>query len=511
MQKVAQPTQPITLPHLSAQPTSSLLKLLDAFLRRGLDLTVALLGLLLLSPVFFILSSVIRRDSPGPVFYRGPRAGLRGKPFGILKFRTMYDRPASFQGAKITAQDDDRITPLGRWLRDTKLNELPQLWNVLVGDMSLVGPRPEDPTIAAAWPDALKTELLSVRPGITSPATVLFRGEESMLSSTNVMDEYLRTILPSKLRLDSLYIRNRNLITDLDVLFWTAVILLPRVRTETIPTRMLYWGPLSRIFTHYLSWFCVDSLIALLAVSISGVVWRTAGPLDLGWPAAVLVALVTTLLFSAVNSLLGLDHVEWNRAPAGYTLLLALSTALSAFALLSTHQFVLVSASLPHGLIIDAGLLAFLGFVVVRYRERLLTGLASRWMALRGGVRAVGERVLIVGAGDNCTLAAWFFNRGQLGQAFNVVGLVDDDPRKHGQWIESFRVLGTTADIPALVKQHDIGIVLFTISNISPDERRRILQLCHASQILVVLLPDILADLTSKFRLANTISWEEVP
>ena len=107
-----------------------------------------LLGLFLLSPFFGIIAWAIKRDSPGPIFYRGRRVGRGGKEFTILKFRTMYECPESYAGPCITAKDDERIMPLGRWLRDTKINELPQLWNVLRGEMSLVGPRPEDPEIA---------------------------------------------------------------------------------------------------------------------------------------------------------------------------------------------------------------------------------------------------------------------------------------------------------------------------------------------------------------------------
>src|SRR5690242_16996551 len=104
-------------------------------LKRAFDILVSALGLLLLSPVFGLIALWIKRESPGPVFYRGPRLGKDGKPFLILKFRTMYERPESYQGPSVTAQGDRRITLLGGWLRETKLNELPQLWNVLVGEM----------------------------------------------------------------------------------------------------------------------------------------------------------------------------------------------------------------------------------------------------------------------------------------------------------------------------------------------------------------------------------------
>ncbi|HNZ14278.1 MAG TPA: sugar transferase, partial [Anaerolineaceae bacterium] len=133
---------------IQGRSTHKLAFRLDAFLRRTLDILAALGGLLFLAPFFAVIAIVIRRDSPGPVFYRGPRVGLHGKEFGILKFRTMYECPESYAGSAVTTSGDSRITPLGRWLRDSKINELPQLWNVLVGEMSLVGPRPEDPKLA---------------------------------------------------------------------------------------------------------------------------------------------------------------------------------------------------------------------------------------------------------------------------------------------------------------------------------------------------------------------------
>src|SRR5687768_9458953 len=186
--------------------------------KRLMDILAALVGLALLSPFFLIVGLLIKRDSPGPVFYRGARMGKDGRVFGILKFRTMREEAASHTGPSVTAQDDPRITPFGRWLRDTKLNELPQLWNVLVGEMSLVGPRPEDPEIAKTWPEAARREILSMRPGITSPASVAYHDEESRLKTESVMDDY-RNILPDKLRLDQLYVRHHTFITDLDALF----------------------------------------------------------------------------------------------------------------------------------------------------------------------------------------------------------------------------------------------------------------------------------------------------
>jgi lipopolysaccharide/colanic/teichoic acid biosynthesis glycosyltransferase len=196
--------------------------------KRLFDLLAAAIGLLLLSPLFLIIGWLIKRDSPGPVFYWGPRLGRGGRIFLMLKFRTMYENAESHQGARITARGDRRITRLGHRLRNTKINELPQLWNVFIGDMSLVGPRPEDPEIARAWSDEVRAEIVSVRPGITSPASILYHDEEDLLTAANVMNEYLRQISPDKLRLDRRYVRERSFIGDLVIIFKTMLVLMPR-------------------------------------------------------------------------------------------------------------------------------------------------------------------------------------------------------------------------------------------------------------------------------------------
>ena len=170
----------------------------SAPLKRALDVAFSLAALVLLAPFFGLVAVAIKRDSPGPVIYRGARVGREGKVFEILKFRTMYEAPESYSGPRVTAHDDPRVTPLGRWLRSTKLNELPQFWNVLVGEMSLVGPRPEDPFIAQSWPAAVRDEIFSVRPGITSPASVLYRNEEALLCAKDLFRQYVHELTPTR-------------------------------------------------------------------------------------------------------------------------------------------------------------------------------------------------------------------------------------------------------------------------------------------------------------------------
>jgi len=186
--------------------------------KRAFDLAVAALLLLLLWPLMLAIAAWIKLDSPGPVFFRQPRAGRHGVPFRIHKFRTMVaDAPQ--RGGALTLQDDARITRAGAWLRPRRLDELPQLLDVLAGTMSLVGPRPEVPAYVAHYPPALREAALSVRPGITSPAALEFLDEAAQLArAADPEREYIEVILPRKVQLAADYAAQRSLRGDLCVL-----------------------------------------------------------------------------------------------------------------------------------------------------------------------------------------------------------------------------------------------------------------------------------------------------
>lgn len=499
-------SQPVVNTKLRSGMTD-LRRLVDSAARRMLDISISLVGIVVLLPALALLAVLIKRDSPGPTFYWGERIGRHNRPFRILKFRTMYETGDSYNGPRVTGQGDPRITPFGHWLRDTKLNELPQLWNVLRGDMSLVGPRPEDRDFVNHWPADVRDVLLSVRPGITSPASVIYRDEESMLQTGNVVDQYLKIILPSKLRLDLIYVHHRSFLTDLDVLFWTLLALLPQLKTRRVPEHLLFWGPLARFISRYISWFFLDSLMAFAAVAATGIIWRSNGPLELGPGLAVGVALAIALIFSLVNALLGAGRIAWSRADSDDAITLAISSGMTTAILLVGNWFwqprafavpYLGHRLLPSGLIVVSGVLAFAGFLLMRYRMRIITGLSQHWIALRGEASAVGERVLIIGAGEAGTLAAYLLRKLEIGQAFSIIGLVDDAPRKNGTRVGGLRVLGPTADIPQIVRHHDIGVVLFAIENIRPAERERILKICRTSGAQTVVLPDVLETLRTQ-------------
>lgn len=473
---------------------------LDDFARRILDILLSLFGLLVLSPLFLLIGIAIKRSSPGPVFYWGPRAGKNGKPFRILKFRTMYERKESYDGPKVTAENDPRVTPLGRILRQTKINELPQLWNVLIGDMSMVGPRPEDPSLTEEWPENVRKEILSVRPGITSPASVVYRNEEDLLQSSSLMDTYLWDILPSKLRLDQIYVRNRSVLTDLDVIFWTLVGLLPRLKSFSVPEHLLYWGPLARFTTHYLGWFFVDLLVAFGAVAAAGILRRLTTPLDLGLHVAVAIALAIALLFSAINALAGLNRINWSKARTQDAVDLAFSTGIVTAAVVVANLVFPRGTRFPISVIILSGFLSYFGFIAVRYRSRLITGAARYWLRLRGhSVTPLGERVLIVGAGEVARFAIWLLTNESLSQAFSVIGMVDDNPRKISTKVDDYTVIGMTSSIPDLVEKRDIGLVLFAIADINPADQERILSLCQTTKARIIPIPDIIDSLRAQF------------
>ena len=462
------------------------------FGKRAFDITVALLGLLFLSPVFAAVALYMKRTCPGPVFYGGARVGRWGKIFKIWKFSTMLAAPDYEDSPRITAKDDPRITPAGRWLRDTKLNEIPQLWNVLKGEMSLVGPRPEDPQIVAAtWTESERQSILSIRPGITSPASIFFRDEERLLDADSVMEKYLSSIVPSKLRLDQIYANEHTFLGDLDIIFLTALALLPGLRERTIPENLLTWGPLARILTRDVNLFLIDIPIAFLAVAFSGFLWRAVAPLNLGWDLALILALVIALLFGIINAALGMNRIAWSSAAALDALGLAVSAAVTTLLMIGIDRFSRIQISLPLGMWITICFLAFSGFVIARYRTRLLTGIATRWLQWRGASTQIGERVLIVGAGQMAQLAARFFRQGPSAKAINIIGMVDDDSKKVDLRFDGYKVLGSSEDIPQLVSRWDVGVILFAIGNIHSEKRTNILKLCRQTSARVVLVPDL--------------------
>jgi len=189
------------------------------FAKRIFDLIFSCVGIALLSPVFLIAAILIKLDSKGPVFFRQERVGYLGRTFRMHKFRTMF---SDASGILLTIGDDPRITRFGRFLRRFKLDELPQLIDVLKGDMSLVGPRPEVARYMALYPEDIRKLVLSVPPGITDIAAIKFKNENELLKNSNDPEkDYINKILPIKIKYYQEYISRRSLALDLKLIFQT--------------------------------------------------------------------------------------------------------------------------------------------------------------------------------------------------------------------------------------------------------------------------------------------------
>lgn len=199
-------------------------------LKRAFDVLVAIFGLAAAWPILLVGAMAVKLDSPGPALHRSVRVGRSGRPFTLLKLRSMRREPED-SPSSLTMANDARITRVGRILRATKLDELPQLVNVLRGDMSLVGPRPEDPRFVATF-GPNERRVLSVRPGITSPASIVYRNERALLTGANAEDFYAASILPDKVAMDLEYVSSRSFRGDLRIVLRTIVCLIGDVMSR---------------------------------------------------------------------------------------------------------------------------------------------------------------------------------------------------------------------------------------------------------------------------------------
>lgn len=205
-------------------------------MKRLFDIIVSLVGLIILSPVFIIMAVIIASTSPGGVFFRGVRVGQHGKPFKIFKFRSMV-KDAEGKGKWNVGDNDDRITPIGHFLRNTKIDELPQLINVLIGDMSFVGPRPELQYYVDMYTEKEK-KILDLKPGITDWASLTNFDQFEVFTKAKDPDEvYLKYIRPLKLELQMYYRNNNSFFSDIKIIFWTIYKVVSR--SEKLPKEVV--------------------------------------------------------------------------------------------------------------------------------------------------------------------------------------------------------------------------------------------------------------------------------
>ena len=204
-------------------------------MKQSLDITISLILLLLFLPFGLVIAAILRFTGEGEVFYVQRRVGKDGKTFGLIKFATMLKDSPNMGPGTITLKNDPRVLPFGRLLRKTKLNEVPQLLNVLKGEMSMVGPRPLTPQTFGYYPADVQERIVKVRPGLTGVGSIVFRNEESIIarSTKPAIDCYKEDIAPYKGQLEAWYRANRSMWLDLKLIFLTATVVI-------VPNNMFY-------------------------------------------------------------------------------------------------------------------------------------------------------------------------------------------------------------------------------------------------------------------------------
>jgi len=441
-------------------------------LRQLFDRAAAAIGLLLLSPLFLIIAALIKLDSSGPVFFRQQRVGRHFRPFNIWKFRTMAeDAPA--RGGCLTVGDDPRVTRIGRILRKTKLDELPQLINVFTGEMNLVGPRPEVRKYVDLYVNEYR-ELLQLPPGVTDLAAIAYRDEATELSqAADPEREYITQALPHKLRLSRTSMERSSWLFDLGILLTTLVDvgqdwMLGLSGRQTSHAQIT--PKLRATLLKYRRSVVVVFQIALAALSnYAAFLLRFDGAI----PAPDYKEFLHTLPWLLVvrSFAFGLFHV--NEGLWRYTSLWDLRCIARAVTASSIVWYVLVHIvwqmhSYPRSIfIIDALLLIFLLGGV-----RLVRRMLPQAVLPRGG-----RRVLIVGAGDLGEMIVRDM-KWHAGDRYEPVGFVAEDDSQTsqtGQYIHGVPVLGCLRDLPTIVSTAQPREVLIATPTIGPSDLRRLL------------------------------------
>ena len=459
-------------------------------MKRTFDILAASFGLVVCSPLFLVVSILIKLDSPGPIFFRQIRAGRNFQPFSIYKFRTMV-KNAQQKGGQITTGGDLRITRVGYFLRQYKLDELPQLINILKGDMSIVGPRPEVPQYVEMFKDGFE-RVLTVRPGLTDLASLRYIDEGALLQKAeNPEDEYLHNILPEKIRLATVYLEHGCFLFDLVLIVQTLLKLMgirctpiefPGLKDSTtngtprwnfgvhqfifkyrrpfiilldlalivLANYLAFWlrfdgnipGTEQQLFMQMLPWLVLVRGSMLFVFRLNEGLWRYTSVWDL--QRIVSGVLASTIVFYGV--------VHWG------------------FGLISYPRSVFI---------IDSILL--IGF---------LTGIRLPSRLLRENVRwRKKKRVLVLGAGDAGERIVREMKTSPSYQ-YEPIGLIDDEPTLVGQRIHGVKVLGTRHDLSKILSTHQPHEVLVALPEPNSSTVREIISGLESFKVPIKKLPN---------------------
>ncbi|HSR30410.1 MAG TPA: polysaccharide biosynthesis protein [Anaerolineae bacterium] len=461
---------------------------------RLFDLAASLVGLILLSPVLLLVAVFIKLDSAGPVLYRAQRVGQEGRPFLLFKFRTMVSR-ADQKGPAITVADDQRVTRVGRLLRRTKLDELPQFINVVRGDMCLVGPRPEDPRYVALYTPEQR-RVLTARPGITSQASIRYCHEEELLSGADWEQVYVEQVMQHKLQIELDYMDRRTVATDLSVLLQTALVLfLPDGILRRRPSHAAQTdrSEIFRMLSVRNRYFFLMDLMLLPATAVLAFVLRLdMTVLGTYAPAVLLFAALSVPVKLITFYLMGMYRRFWHYASVDELLLVVTATGISELVVMGLLFFMALPLAgiqgFPRSIPFIDGLLTVLVVGAPRFAVRLVA--QRRVRERRRGHRRQQRRVLVMGAGSaGAMIVKEMRANPQLGLV--PIGLMDDDRRKHGSQIHGVEVLGDREQIPGLIQQYQVDEVIIAMPTAPGSTIREILGICNKAGIPARTIPGL--------------------
>lgn len=513
-------------------------------LKRIIDVVAAAILLLALLPMLVLIACLVRWSGPGPIIYRGLRVGRDGRPFRILKFRSMST--ASALGSEITIYHDPRVTRIGRVLRATKLDELPQLINVLRGDMSFVGPRPESPRYLDHYTREQR-EILRVRPGITGVSQVAFRSEEELLDAPDPEQQYVSVLLPAKLAMDLAYVRQHTLLGDFKIILLTLWALV-RPITPSIPTSAHAVSPaqsvttadkkpqakrpsasvgqlVNRVLLRRIRSYGVFVILDALTVTIAFEVAVTLRFMDSsrGYREALaflLPSIAIGVLYAIVSYGWGLHRRLWRYASVQDGFALGQAVALTMVIVIgvdilatssnvsSTYWYArlmrLASAQgvalpplplgriLPLGVVIGGALLSLLFLGCVKLAPRVVVAMTH------ASPQRPTTRMLLVGAGQ---AGAVFVSRMMINsaQGYRLVACVDDNSLKWGRKIHGVPVVGSVNSIPYIAKRYAIDLIAIATPSARPERISEIIALCQQTTATIKIVPG-LGDLITQTR-----------
>jgi lipopolysaccharide/colanic/teichoic acid biosynthesis glycosyltransferase len=449
-------------------------------LKRAMDLAISLLAMAILWPLFLVIAALIKIDSKGPVFFRQARTGQGKKPFRVYKFRTMIVG-AYRSGARLTVKRDPRITQVGGLLRWTKLDELPQLLNVIAGQMSLVGPRPEDPYFTAFYTEE-QNEALSVKPGMIGPSQIAGRDEVEMYPEGVEDTEryYIEHIMPAKLARDLEYVRAATAWGDLRFLVGGVL------RVVTSQFKRSFFAR-SRARMALLS---MDLALIILAYLIANFVHFDWELPPKAWPYVTQTLFWSVLLKPPVFIYYGLYQraTRWVGRKDLSAIVKAVSLG-SALVVATTYLSGLQAHSRAV-FVVDWTLLIFL-MSTLRFTVSHV---------LNGASRASGEgpyiRVLVAGSGHGGEAILRSLLEDPKSR-FLPVGIIDHEPHRWGALIHGVRVMGGATDIAMSASTHGVEMVLISLADMDPSVVRDITEACKKHDIAFRLIPT-LSDLLSQ-------------